>query len=127
MEPQRITIEDYDPMGDGFGFRCKWAVRDHWADVEVFEVVATGDSNSPDKKFFELKDWQRSGDDTEDIEKAGPYLTGFVKWDGCTELDQGQPHWCGPHGYKKHIAILKYIFVRAHQLMGREPETSWDK
>lgn len=124
-DEKRITVEDYDPMDDGFGFRCKWAVSDHWADVTVYEVVATGGKGEYDKKFFDRKPWNGSGDHVEDIALADEYLEGFVKWDGCTELNQGQPHWCGPHGYKKHIAILKYIYQRAHQLMGREPETPW--
>lgn len=125
MSEKRITIEDYDPMGDGFGFRCKWEAQSHWADVTVWEVVALGSSDEPGKKFFDKAPWEGSGNHTENIEEAEKYLDGFVKWDGCTELNQGQPHWCGPHGYKKHIAILKYIYQRAHQLMGREPETAW--
>ena len=121
MEPQRITIEDFDPMSDGFGFRCKWAVRDHWADVTIWEVV----TYDGEKKFFDKAPWEGSGNHTDSIDEAEKYLDGFVKSDGCTELNQGQPHWCGPRDYKKHIALLKYIWVRAHQLMGREPETAW--
>ena len=83
-----------------FEFRLEWNVDKHWANVKAFQTL----------KY-----------DNED-----KYLEGFVKWDGCTELNQGQPHWCGPQQYKAHFALLKYIYHRAFKLMGREPEYPWD-
>lgn len=124
-EEKRVKIEDFDPLGDGFGFRCKWEVVDHWADVTVYDVVSYSNESEGSQKFFNRKGYTASNDHVSKIEEAEPYLEGFVKWDGCTELNQGQPHWCGPSDYKKHIAILKYIWIRSHQLMGREPEETW--
>lgn len=53
------------------------------------------------------------------------YLKGYVKWDGCTELDMGCPHWCGPDGYIRHAELLKHIYHRAFELMKRTPDEAW--
>lgn len=117
-EEKRITVEDV--LGD-FGFRLRWSVSDYWADVEAFEIQGLDD----DGPAFLTAGWQNSGDLATDTDAAEKYLHGFVKWDGCTELDMGRPHWCGPEGYAKHCALLKYIYHRAFELMGREAETPW--
>lgn len=118
---KRITVEDI--FGD-FGFRVKWSVVDHWADIEVYEVESRGtELNS--KPQFHRKGAACSPDGVEDISEAEKYLEGYIKWDGCTELDMGCPHWCGPSGYVTHCELLKYIYRRAHELMGREPEDAW--
>jgi len=120
MPEKRITIEDI--LGD-FGFRVRWSVLDYWADVEVFEIAGRG--VDPDCPLFALKGKPNEILEIE-IDDAEPYLEGFVKWDGCAELNQGQPHWCGPEVYKNHIELLKYIYRRAFELMGREPEEKWE-
>ena len=117
-EERRVTVEDV--LGE-FGFRVRWSVTDYHAEVEAYELVS-----SVPEKVFAQKNWRSLPSDvTTDIDEGEIYLTGFVKWDGCTELSQGQPHWCGPDGYKKHIALIKYIYHRAFELMGREPEEPW--
>lgn len=112
-ETPRITIED---VAGEFGFRILWSVKDHWADFTVWAIV----SRENDKPLFELKD--NCAEDTDDTEKAEIYCTGFIKWDGCAEIDQGQPHWCGAEDFKKHMALLKYLYLRASELMGRGPD-----
>ena len=64
-------------------------------------------------------------DTTTDLSQAEPYLEGFIKWDGCCELDQGKPHWCSAHHVQKHCDLLRYLYERAPQLMNREPEEPW--
>jgi hypothetical protein len=32
---------------------------------------------------------------------------------------------CGADDYKKHIALLEYIYKRAFELMGRPQEEEW--
>ncbi len=104
-----------------FGFRLIWSVEDHWADVRVYEITCREEG----KPLFNRNDWQSLPDPVESTEEAEEYLTGYVKWDGCTELNMGQPHWCGPSGYAKHCSLLKHIYHRAFDLMGREPEEAW--
>jgi hypothetical protein len=120
MSDKRTTTEDV--LGD-FGFRMVWSVSDLWADVTAYEITGRGmEENAP---LFERKGATCGPDHVESHEDAEEYLDGYVKWDGCTELDMGRPHWCGPYGYKKHCALLRYIYERAFQLMGREPDDAW--
>lgn len=114
---KRETIEDV--LGE-FGFRLVWSVQDHWADVKAFEIVGRNEDGNP------LFDSDDSPNRTMTTEDAREYLEGFVKWDGCTELDQGSPHWCGPYEYRKHFALLRYIYHRAYELMGCEPDEPWE-
>lgn len=109
-DDKRETIED---VGGEFGFRLRWRVSDSWANVEVWEAAAVSD-----RKEFQLID-APLGEFTPDIERAEKYLHGFIKWDGCAELNQGCPHWCGAHHFKKHIGLLVHIYTRAPELMGR--------
>lgn len=121
-QEKRTTTEDI--FGE-FGFRVRWAVSDYWANVEVYEIIAI--ECDTERVLFAREDARcLPTDSTDNIDGAEKYLEGFVKWDGCTELYQGQPHWCGPDGYKKHIALLEYIYKRAFELMGREPEEPWE-
>lgn len=114
-EPTKI-IKIEDILGD-FGFTLRWQLLPHWADVTAYEKVAqdceTGDC------LYERKGATGSGDHVCHIDEAEPYLDGYVKWDGCTELDQGQQHWCGLEDYRKHCDLLQYIYVRSQQLIER--------
>jgi hypothetical protein len=117
MSEQRPTSEMI--FGD-FGFRLEWLVQDHWADVKVYLITARdGTDNTP---FYNIEGWTSSHEQTTDIAKAEKYLEGFVKWDGCAELSMGQPHWCGGRDFAKHCALLKHIWTRAFELMGRAPQ-----
>ena len=111
-DEKRKTVED------SVGFRLVWHVTDYWADVAAYEICAVCDDGTT---LFFGKDLQP----TEDFAEADGYLSGYVKWDGCSEFALGQQHFCGPDDYIEHATLLRYIFFRAHELMGREPEDKW--
>ncbi len=118
MTPERrTTIEDLER------FRLVWSVEDHWADVKVFEITSHAVDASP---LFAKEDDIGIIALVESVDEARPYLTGYVKWDGCAELNQGCPHWCGPDYFKRHCDLLKHIYLRAFELMGLEPEEEWE-
>jgi hypothetical protein len=105
------------------GFFVRWDVEDHWADVTAWESAGRYEDGT---HVFALKDWRAlPADVTRNVDEAEVYLDGFIKWDGCTELDMGKPHWCGPDGYIAHIELLRYLYRRAYELMGREPWLPW--
>lgn len=107
-----------------FGFVLKWSVERHWANVEVYRVVATeGDANAP---LFEDVEGFSTERLTDLLDNAKIYLDGFVKWDGCSELDQRCPHWCGDGDFKAHCILLLHICCRAKELMDQAPEPDWD-
>lgn len=117
-EAKRITYED---VGDEFGFRLRWEVQDHWADVRAYEVVAIG----AEGKLYQRKDSSFSPDPVESLDEAEVYLEGYIKWDGCSELDMGCPHWCGPGDWQKHIKLLEHIWRTAFELMGKPLPSQW--
>lgn len=114
-----LLVED---VGGEFGFRISWKIKPHWADFTVYEIT----SREADKPMFNRKDWQSLPDPVETIEEAEPYLTGFVKWDGCCEFHDVNTHFCGPDGLIKHFALLKFLYVRAGDLSGhKHAELPW--
>lgn len=114
-----------DVLGE-FGFRLAWEVDDYHANVTAYKIasIVIGDRDSDDVIQFESV--SGTGEQfTADLGSAEKYLSGFVKWDGCTELDMGCPHWCSPLDYIKHGELLKHIYQRAFVLMGRKPDEEW--
>lgn len=111
-DEKRKTVED------AVDFRLVWNVNDYWADVVAYEHCGASDDGTVIWADAALQL-------TDDFEQADPYLSGFVKWDGCSEFNLGHQHFCGPHLYAQHARLLRYIFFRAHELMGRGPEDKW--
>jgi len=99
-----------------FGFRVVWSYLPHWADVKVYKIVSRGVdiNNTP---MFQRKDSPCSPDPVLTVEEAEVYLEGYLKWDGCSDLDQGKHHYCDEQGLIRHAMLLNYLWQRAHQLM----------
>jgi len=123
----RILIED---IGGELGFRVRWSVLDHWADFAVYSVV------SAEQDGLCLKEFRKAGaaeDFTPNISDADVYCHGHIKWDGCSHVEQDEAHLCGAFMFKKHMALLRYLYVRAGELMNRpngeldEPWGVWDE
>lgn len=114
-----------DVLGE-FGFRLVWQVDNYVANVAAYKIasIVIGDTDADDVIQFESV--SGTGEQfTADLDSSIIYLDGFVKWDGCTELDMGCPHWCSPLDYIKHGELLKHIYHRAFELMGRTPDEAW--
>lgn len=124
-------INSEEILGD-FGFRVLWGVSHTWANVAAFLIEHyDGDDEHGWVPMFEregepIGPRAEHGHLTRHVYEAEPYLDGYVKWDGCLELDQGRPHWCGPHHVKRHMALLEYIYKRAMELMDSN-EDPWDE
>lgn len=110
-----------DILGE-FGFRLDWVISEGWADVVAYEMTGSEDG----KPLFDRKNADHSGDFVDSIENAKPYLTGFVKFDGCSEFEISRVHWCGPVFYQKHFQLLEHIYKRAFELMECEPDEKWE-
>lgn len=115
MSEQKELFEDI--LGD-FGFRIRWRYQSHWADVDVWQIAGRDIEGVP---LFERNGATDGMGMVQEIEAAEMYLTGFIKWDGCAELDQGNHHWCGIHDFKKHADLLQWLWIRSGQLLeGRD-------
>jgi hypothetical protein len=122
-----LAVETIEDVGGEFGFRIVWSCLSHWANFRVFEVVSRTEDGQPS---FTRRYWVSLPDHVEDIELAVPYVTGFVKWDGCCEFDypegSGAEHFCGARDLIKHFALLKHLYLRAGELCGHNHvESPW--
>lgn len=108
---------------DGFGFVILWRYEDHWVDLKVYEVY-TVDGETGEIDFSKVPD---NGGETMRVPmlEADVYAEGFIKWDGCCEIDWGQSHWCGAYYWERQVKLMRHIHDRAFALMGREGDDEW--
>ena len=127
MEDEKVElVEDIAHTPEQWGFTVRWRYWPHWADCEVFAYIGE-EMSAPPRMFYNRKDSNYSPNPVYSIDEAEPYLTGFIKWDGCSEFDFMHPHWCGPHDYRKHFRLLEALYKRAQELMENGNWKPWDK
>lgn len=89
-------------------------------DFKVYEII--GEQG----KKFDIPIYEGIGgcgfDDksTPDIKKANTYMTGRVKWDGCSHYyfgDEGYIHLCGKGYIKSHAEIVEKVYKRCGEIM----------
>lgn len=106
-----MESEHFDPLGGGFGFIIKVTGHcDHHANFDVDEVVSLDA-------------------DTREVSEVEGYLDAYIKWDGCSHFNFGQDgyiHLCGGNMFYQHIALMKRLFEKAFEVMGREPDEMSD-
>lgn len=116
----RVTIEDVLPDRGAFGFLARWEATDDVTRVRMWEWVAK-ESNGT-RLLRRLSD---DFDVTTNVDEAELYLSGSIKWDGCSSFDfhddNTEKHLCGLSAYQDFCAVLRYVWTRAFELMGREP------
>lgn len=87
------------------------------ATFKVFEIIGRYTDGTI---IFQKAGAPTSPTPVESALEAEVYMTGFVKWDGCMEIDAEHRHFCGPEGgLKQHAAIQKYLYERAFKIMNR--------
>jgi hypothetical protein len=122
-KPQQLTEDCLVEFTGGFGFRAVFSYYEHWTDLKVYEITSRTIDGMPSFDRAGATSWP---DPVDSIDDAEIYLKGYIKWDGCSELDQGCPHWCGPRDYKKHIALLEHLYRRSQELMTSGNWEPWD-
>jgi len=54
------------------------------------------------------------------------YLRAYIKWDSCCHFhfgdEDGYLHLCGAEHIKQHFAIIKRVYAKAFEVMGKLPE-----
>jgi len=120
---QQLTEDCLVDVAGGFGFRVVFSYLEHWTDLKVYKITSR---DTDGLLSFDRKNARSLPDPVESIDEAEVYLEGYIKWDGCSELDQGRPHWCGPFDYKQHIALLEHLYRRSQELMTRGNWEPWD-
>lgn len=112
------TVDDVS-FGDLAVFRVVWSVRKHWADFKVYEIGGWGGPTFDQPVFgpgFELTIQA----DTE------VHVEGSIKWDGCSNLHFDPcVHLCSAPSFENHIQLMKHLYFKAFELMGRELADPW--
>ncbi len=90
----------------GMGWLVRYEHSDTWMSFKAYEVMCTA-IDGTDKQFH-LKGARDGMSSTPDPDKAD-CLDGFVKWDGCCEIDLGQPHWCGAGDVAQFCEVVREL------------------
>lgn len=106
-KPEKTKGETWLDIGQGWLVR--YEVTDTWLDFEAFECTGIDTDGG---KWFAKKGRRSSDDETDEPEKAEPTISGFVKWDGCSEMTLGRPHFCGA----QDVADRAGVMVELHKL-----------
>jgi hypothetical protein len=54
-----------------------------------------------------------------------PLLTGFMKWEGCMNVDYSEAnmhHYCDPEQHKKQFLLMKHLYCKGRELMPQHHE-----
>lgn len=112
------TRNHFDADGFGWTVRLTWD-SDTWINFEVFRVVGVDGDGT--RQVYEHKDWKCSGDETEDIDDAHPYVHGTLKWDGCSHVNFGRGgyiHGCNADfDFAEPSEALRLAFTFAREQM----------
>lgn len=122
IDVKAVSVEDC--LGD-YGFRVRYTYNEYRCQVEAFEIAAR--YSNGDRPMFNVKGWVVSlADAVESIDEAQPHISGFIKWDGCSEFEWHETHLCGPKDYRRHFALLEHMYKRAQALMANSHGAPWD-
>ena len=113
-----------DVFCNPFGFRIVWDVLSYWVNFEVYEIVAR--TYPHENPMFHKRDAPDSETHTHDHADATVYMSGHIKFDGCSSVSQKETHFCGASDYRNHISLMEYMYKRAYVLMdGGHSYESW--
>jgi hypothetical protein len=105
------------------GFRLVWHYKEGaGATVTAYQVIAKQEDGLRLSLF--LRAGTQSGELTPDTLLAEPYFTGVFRADGRVMLS-GTSVFVGPSMMKRHLALLKHCWERAHELMDVAPAMPW--
>lgn len=104
--------------------------KPHWVDFEIHEATAGDagyDGGGEAHLMFNLGDHVQDGL-TYDCREAKPTMSGYVKWDGCTEVDGLGGHYCDARSIEAQFEALRRMRNAALEAMGKaaeQPDSDW--
>lgn len=111
MSEAKVTGETWLDVGPS-GWFVRYEHSDHWIDFKAYECVGEEMSPNPGKKLFSDKGGRGGHVYIEDLDKAEVTISGYVKWDGCSEMHFESPHFCGAGDVKDFATAM----VKLHEL-----------
>lgn len=105
------------------GFLCRAIPHEHYAEFTVYTVLWLEEG----KPFFQEKEAMTSPEPTTDLNEAEVYLSGSVKWDGCSNLMFDAQNDCALHfcGKKEAIENTGGLIAKVYDL-AKEIIPAWD-
>jgi hypothetical protein len=99
---------------------CGWLIRytlanECWMDFKAYEALGKDYEPAANDPYggaiFRRKGVRGSGNETENPDEAES-IDGFVKWDGCSEIETGRQHFCG----RADVESFGKVLVAIHDL-----------
>jgi hypothetical protein len=115
MSNKRGEVKGEKRIDIGIGWVVRYEHSDTWLDFRAYEAVGENGNNgeADDGALLFMLAGKRSEHDwTTDVEKAEPTITGFVKWDGCSEMHFDRTHFCG----RRDVVDFAAVLVAIHDL-----------
>jgi len=116
-------IEKYEDIGFTVVYEIEEAFKLS-VNFKVYEIIGhqEGQSGNFDVPYYEGIGGCGSDDkSTTNIGKANTYMTGMVKWDGCSHYyfgdEEGYIHLCGKGCIRGHIEIVDKVYKRCGEIM----------
>lgn len=112
--PLSITRRDWEDID----YLCVVEAHSNYADLKVYKVVGRGD----DGPIFLKRGWNSSADIVDDLALAQVYLSGSIKWDGCSNLrfdeqDDTMLHFCGKQAAVDTGTLLGRLYDMAAEII----------
>lgn len=108
--------------------KANYKSEDCYVDIETFICVGEcyqekDEIYDPPKKQFPKKGATSSNDTTYNLEDAQRVFSGYIKWDGCSDVDfypdhRGNEHFCGIKAALALGSLLEASYEFARELMG---------
>lgn len=112
-------------IGGELGFTVLYDLHEYHCEFTIVEIIALecppgqmhGD---PEARHYTRKGASSNMDTTRDVNEGEHYITGHVKWDGCSNIDfgdDGRLHLCGGDAITQLADTLKVVYNRCGELM----------
>lgn len=93
---------------DDLGFSVIFEPNEYYTDFKVYKITAWSMNNST--RYYENKNKQRTH-----IENADVFMSGHIKWDGCSnikfdEQDRCMLHFCGKKDAMKIGELMERLY-----------------
>ena len=63
-----------------------------------------------DYSFTAILNEVTSWNDKDEVQEFERYADVYIKWDGCSEIKFQPLHLCGVYNWKKHVAIIEWVY-----------------
>lgn len=107
-------------IGGELGWTITYEIHSHHVEFVVYEIACAHWSENG--KLVAERGYIRKGgngpmDNVVSIDDAQSHISGYIKWDGCSEISLGDHHLCGKNDVKKMSDLLLTVYKRCGELM----------